>query len=1292
MKQRTKAAAPSRTLSGCPIVGVGASAGGLEAFSQLLAHLPTNTGLGFVLVQHLDAQHSSALPQLLARATSMPVLEAKHNVAVQANCVYVIPPNAGLGIVGGVLQVRPRTRARIAPRSIDDFLEALAHDQCDRAIGIVLSGNATDGTLGLEAIRAAGGLTFAQDDSARFTSMPRSAVAAGCVDFVLPPEAIAKELAFIAKHPLVAGQVARGHPAAASPADSRATLSTHSTAASTAMPQDGASLDEIACGTIIDLLRQHSGVNFSQYKQSMILRRMTRRVVLNRLNTLTQYAEFLKSHPDELDTLYVDVLINVTGFFRNADAYAVLTQRVFPSLLAAGGDEALRVWVLGCSTGQEAYSIAMAYAEATDRVPRPRQLQIFATDLNESNLEKARRGLYVPAQVSELSPERLERFFVEEAGGFRVSKALREQVVFARHNLISDPPFSRMDLISCRNVMIYLEQDQQQRALRTFHYALKPKGYLFLGASESVGTLTNLFAPIDTKHKIFQRKAAAPAFPMPPRGQPRVPVGAAPRRPTRVPRPSDSGDGALSAEREADRIVLSQFAPPSVLVDAEMRILQFRGQTGAFLEPPTGKASLDLLKMARPGLLVPLRAGIERARMEDGTVRLEAVPFTLSGEPRLVNIEIITLRNLEERRYLVLFEDSTRPSGGARRTRESPSRGAAEHPDESQLIAQLEQDLADAREYLQAVQEYQEAATEELQASHEEEQSANEELQSLNEELETSKEELESTNEELTTLNEEMAGRNLELNRLNSDLTNLLTSAKLVVLLLGRDLTIRRFSAQAEQQFHLLPSDLGRPISSVRHLLTVPDLDALITDVIVEGRERERDVQDQHGHWYSLCVRPYLTNDGRVDGAVFLLMDIDTSKRAEQAIARARDFAEAVIDTVCDPLLVLDGALHVQRVNEAFATTFRTKADAVTGRSLFIIGAKRWESPELRALLVDVLAHQTSFDNFEITRSFPKIGRRTFVLNARTLSHNAGRPEKILLGLRDTTEQTRTAEALRKAQAHLADHAERLEAVVAQRTTQLTRANSRLAASLASTRMGREENHRLLQESRAMQQKLRLLTRQILTTQEEERKQISRELHDEVVQSLIGIKLALSTLMQGEALDAKVLKARIATSQRVVESAVDAVHRFARDLRPAVLDDLGLVPALRAYCKRLGAQHALRIEVTAFSGVERLDDDKRTALFRVATEALTNAAKHARATRVTVAITKTSQAVRMRISDNGKAASATKLRSSASQRLGIAGMRERVEMVGGTLSIESTRGKGTTVRVEIPRATTKRPS
>jgi two-component system CheB/CheR fusion protein len=1276
LSDRTPAGRPARPGKGCSIVGIGASAGGLEAFTQLLNHLPPDTGMGFVLVQHLDPQHGSALTQLLARATKMPVHEATHNKRVEPNHVYVIPPNTKLGIVRGVLKLQPLAKTRADLRAIDAFLEALALDQHERAIGVILSGNATDGTLGLEAVKAEGGLTFAQDDTARHVSMPRSAVTAGCVDFVLSPRNIAKELARISRHPhVVAGPTRR-------------------------LPRPGrkpdALDDQVSYDRILHRLHNHSSVDFSLYKSTTIHRRISRRMVLNQHATLGHYADFLKDNPKEMDALYADALIGVTSFFRNAEAFSVIRRKIFPKLLHRRGDDPVRVWVLGCSTGQEAYSLAMAFTEAAEKAHRPPKLQVFATDLNDANLNKARTGLYEKTLVQDLSPERLQRFFVEEAGGYRVVRALREQVVFARQNLISDPPFSRMDLISCRNVMIYLEPSLQKKALPSFHYALKPGGFLFLGASESIGGFTELFSPVDKKQKIFARKAAPVApiqLPLPvfrPDRTPRPVVRAAPPRPAHG--VTEAFRGELSAEREADRVTVSQFAPPGVLIDADLRILQFRGTTDAYLEAPTGKPRFDLLKMAREGLMLPLRTAIARARKENRTIRQENILITHHGRIRPVHVEVVPLKNLPERRFLVLFEEADK------RATLAPAPGEAFAPrpnsrkEEASRVAGLEQELAETRDYLQSVQDRQETTNEELQATNEEGQSANEELQSLNEELETSKEELESTNEELTTLNEEMIRRNAELNRLNGDLTNLENSTQLVIVLLGRDLAIRRFSVQAAKQFHLVANDLGRPLGSIRHNLDLTDLDALVTRVITTVRESEREVRDKSGRWYSLRVRPYLTLDNQVDGAVLVLMDIDDLKNKERLISAEHEHAEAIIRTVPNPLILLSHDLRILSTNRAFDRAFKILPALTKGRRLFEIEHGAWNFSGLRTLLKAIIPENSSFEDLEITCTFPSLGRRILLLNARVLNETGGKTPQVLLGIQDITGRKQVESALGRAKIKLAAHAVQLaahavlrEETVTKRTAQLVTANRSLEASVQAARRAKEEYRTLFQSSQVMQKKLRQVTHQVLTAQEEERKQISRELHDEVVQMLVGVNVELSALRKGNSVGVHNLRDKIAHTQRLVENSVHSVHRFARGLRPAVLDDLGLIAALHAFSENLATQKKIKIKLTAFGGVEALDADKRTVLFRVAQEALTNVVRHARATVASLDIKQVPGAIRMEISDNGQAFSVRKtLLSRNNKRLGLVGMKERVEMVGGTLTIESVTGQGTTVCAEIP--------
>ncbi|HEX3720756.1 MAG TPA: chemotaxis protein CheB [Verrucomicrobiae bacterium] len=1028
-----------------PIVGIGASAGGLEAFTRLLRHLPTDTGMGFVLVQHLDPQHESALTTLLARVTSMPVREVKDNLRVLQNHVYVIPPNVSLTIAGGALKLTARQRTAAALRSIDLFFESLAGDQRERAIGVILSGTATDGTLGLEAIKAEGGITFAQDASAKYDSMPRNAVAAGCVDFVLSPENIAKKLGEIARHPYVAaaaGQFVPGfHSEAERELDQEQGPGEPLAPGGHGTPRTGArqareeaegrsggapSAEQQGFKKILLLLRSHCGVDFSLYKSSTIQRRVTRRMVLNKCNMLGEYAAFLKGNAQELDALYSDVLISVTSFFRNPEAFDVLKRQVFPKLLAkAQRDEPLRAWVLGCSTGQEAYSIAMSYMESSEQASRVPKLQIFATDLNEALLEKARQGLYAKSLAADVPTERLRRFFVEEQGGYRVNKSLREMVVFARQNLISDPPFSRMDLISCRNLLIYLEPDLQRKTLPIFHYALKPEGFLFLGASESVGTLGNLFEVTDKKYKIFRKKPG----PTPPYHLPVIIGGNQRTEKREVPSGHaivvpDGFRTELNAQREADRVMVNQYAPPGVLVNSDLDILQFRGPTRAYLEPPVGKATFNVLKMAREGLMLPLRAALNKARRDNKTVHKESVRMGQNAGSRVINIEVIPLRNLKDRHYLILFD----PVAKARQAADGADAAPVGQPgagrmrrlitrkEESPRIAVLEREISETRDYLQSVQEQYEASNEELQASNEEVQSSNEELQSVNEELETSKEELESTNEELTTVNDEMANRNSELSRVNSDLANLHNSINTAIILLGRNLIIRHFTAPAKKIFNLVAADVGRPLGDIRHGLDFPDVEGLVAETIDTVSVREREVRSKEGLWFLLRVTPYMTLDNKIDGAVLVLWDIDPLKRSEQEAKEARDYAEATIRTARDSLVVLRRDLRVNTANDAFYKTFNTTPEMTEGRFIYKLGSEQWNIPRLRELLEGILPNDSFFNDFEVVHDFPGLGERTMLVSARRLDNEAAVPDFILMAIEDVTERLESRAALKRSE------------------------------------------------------------------------------------------------------------------------------------------------------------------------------------------------------------------------------------------------------------------------------------
>ncbi|HYC35444.1 MAG TPA: CheR family methyltransferase [Usitatibacter sp.] len=832
------------------IVAIGASAGGVAALQELLKNLPAGTGMAYVIIPHLS-EHPTQLGEILVRCTHMPVQVVDRAMPVKQNHVYVIAPASDMVYTRGGLETVRRTASPGKHRPIDHFMRSLAEEHAHRAIGVVLSGMLSDGTLGLQEIKTAGGITIAQDESAEQQSMPQHAIASGYVDLVLPPAQIAQELARIAAHPFARP----AHP----PIPDEAPL----------FPR------------ILELVRDAKGVDFSNYKRNTLQRRTARRMVLHRIERLEDYLRLLQKDPGEVQALYQDILINVTSFFRNPESYERLKEVVFPQLAQRPGrHDCVRVWALGCSTGEEAYSIAMSYqeycAEAGKRVP----MQIFATDLNGAGIERARQGIYPRGITQDVSPERLRRFFVEVDGHYRISKVLRDMCVFAQQNALADPPFSRLDLIACRNMLIYLEPVLQQRLMPLLHYALRGGGYLWLGSSETIGSYRELFDVVDGKHKLYLKRPGVSAGHV-------VPLARATAAATSLVRdmPRERAE-PVDPQREADRLLLSRYAPPAVTVDDEFNIIQFRGDTGPFLSPAPGKASLNLLKMLREGLLVGVRGALHRARREKTTVRVDGLKARSLGGHLMVNVVAMPLRNGSTACVLVVFEAVGEEVGARAKRTDSSERDAGRAPqraggsDEAQKeIDRLTHELGATRDYLQSVIEQQEAANEELQSANEEVQSSNQELQSINEELETSKEEIQSANEELATVNDELQSRNAELARSNDDLLNLLASVQLPIVMLGADFRIRRFTPAAEKVLKLVPGDLGRSINDINLGIQISDLESVLAEVVDGVGFFERPVQDRQGRWYSLRIRQYRTADSRIEGAVMVLVDIDSLRR-----------------------------------------------------------------------------------------------------------------------------------------------------------------------------------------------------------------------------------------------------------------------------------------------------------------------------------------------------------------------------------------------------------------------------
>lgn len=826
----------------------------MQAFAELMRSLPADTGMAFVLIQHLDPKHHSVLAEILSRETDMKVAEVSDGMTVEPDHVYVIPPNTSMTINGAALHLSPRSESPAPHMTADHFMRSLAEARGNCAVGVILSGTGSDGTLGMLEIQAHGGITFAQNEStAKYDGMPRSAIAAGSVDYVLAPKDIARELARIARHPYIfRGRVADG--AELFPAGSS------------------------ALSAIFSILRRNNGLDFTQYRQTTIVRRIHRRMLLHKLEKLEDYLNYLRSNPPELKALSQDLLINITSFFRNPGVFEALKSKIFPTMLKNRDREsAIRVWTPGCASGEETYSLAILLLESLGEKAQRVPIQIFGTDVSETGIAKARNGVYPENIRSDVSPERLRRYFTQTEGGYRISKNIRDMCIFSQHNVLIDPPFSHMDLISCRNLLIYLEPVLQSRVISLFHYASRAGGYIVLGSSEGIGTSPNLFAIEDRAFKIFSKKAtvarAGVSFSIPRQAE-RFEPGAE----SASNHSGEPGSNYAEAQKEFDRRLLTQFVPATVFVNEAFDIVHTRGDVNRYLQLAPGRPSLSILNMARGGgLLVELRTAITRAKKENTPIKKEEVRLKNAhggapGAVRLVNFEVVPFKigKLREFYFMIVFQEAPaqppQPAASPRATRGSESTG--------RRVVQLEQELAATREYLESVNEAQEDTNEALQSANEEILSSNEELQCTNEELETAKEELQSTNEELSTVNDELRSRNIEVTQVNNDLTNLLGSVDIAMVMVSSDLTIRRFTPKAQKTFGLVPADIGRPLLNINPVLEMPKIQQMVMQVMANPESLESELTDRAGYHYQLRILPYRTADNKIDGAVITIVDI----------------------------------------------------------------------------------------------------------------------------------------------------------------------------------------------------------------------------------------------------------------------------------------------------------------------------------------------------------------------------------------------------------------------------------
>lgn len=942
----------------------------------------STSGMALVLVQHLAPDHKSLLAELIRRYTEMKVCVVQDGMQVMPNCTYIIPPNRDMALMNGKLQLLERSERGGVRMPIDFFFRTLAQDQQEQAICIVLSGSGSDGTLGLREVNGEGGLAVAQDpNTTEFDQMPKSAIATGLVDYVLAPADMPPLMLSYVDHAFTK----RPEPDAAPGPDSEQTLN-----------------------KICLILRARTGHDFSQYKSNTLVRRIERRMAMHQIERTDQYLRFLRKTEPEVEALFGDLLIGVTSFFRDPEAFEVLEQELLPALFAkkAPGDS-IRVWTVGCSTGEEAYAIAILLYERMEHLKLPFNLQVFATDIDPRAIAQARSGIFPTSSAADLSPQRLERFFVRdpEKNVLRVQKFIRDLLVFSEQDVARDPPFSRIDLVSCRNLLIYMNPALQKKLLRLFHYALHDGGLLFLGSSETVGEPEKpLFSTVNRQWKVYRRQVNVPNT----RGayhRSDPPLHDTHYR-AQLTRDDVVRQRTQTARDLTEQALLLHHAQVGVLVNGRGEVLFIHGRTGKYLEPTPGNAAMNILAMAREGLRRELTTALHRVATHHNVVSFAGLRVRTNGHHVTIDLTLTPVLDPTdgttiEDAFLVVIEQV--PDAEVTEILPSSTEGSTDVEHGSRL-AILERELGAKEDFLQSTLEEMESSNEELRSTNEEMQSVNEELQSTNEELETSKEELQSVNEELATVNAENQARINDLSRANNDMNNLLAGTGIGTLFVDSELKVSRFTPATLQVINLIEADVGRPLE---HTVTnlehydhlVPDVQSVLDTLIAV----EREVQTKDGAWYLMHIRPYRTLDNIIDGVVLTFVDITASKHLEEKLTEVEAFTRGLVHSLLDPLAVLDGTLRVVGINRLFTESFNVTVAETVGQLIYDLGNRQWNIPALRTLLEEILPKHKSFDGYEVSHVFEKLGQRTMSVDARRITREDRRDDLILLTVRDIT-------------------------------------------------------------------------------------------------------------------------------------------------------------------------------------------------------------------------------------------------------------------------------------------------
>ena len=1313
-RARTAPAATTPELT-TPVVGIGASAGGLEAFTELLQALPGNTGLAFVLIQHLAPEHESPLTDLLAKATDMPVAEVTDGMRVEPNHVYVIPADTDLSLMDGLLHTRRRKTTAGRHLPIDYFLRSLAESRGPGAIGVILSGLASDGAAGIVAVKKAGGVTFAQDaQTARFGSMPQSAIDTGLVDVVLSPKGIARELARIAVRSVGGVRIDFGTPAG----------------------------EAREWQSIFNILQAAAGVDFRHYMQGTIRRRVSRRMVANKTPTLKAYAQILEGDPSEAAILSEDLLILVTDFFRDPEVFAALQKQIFPLILKnkSAGDT-IRIWSAGCSTGQEAYSIAMALLEYLGEKASGRTIQIFATDVSEAAIGKSRKGIYSESDVKGVSKKRLQRFFKRVDISYQINSAIREMCIFARHDLTRYPPFSNLDLVSCRNVLIYFEPALQKRVLASLHYGLRPGGVLLLGKSEGISPASELFIDVNRKLKFFTKAGGYAVF-----NDIRQPVV---RQTLLRIEPPVEIRPAADLQKNADELMWERSGCAGLVVNDALRILHFRGDTSPYLGPSRSKASLQAANILRPEIALEVRSAFKEA-CETGKIARSA-EFELDHDRHTlrVRIEVSPLTTEgPDKTFLVLFEPApqVKPIYKGKLAKKEKS--------ERKEIIRLKTEVHRTRKELARMAQSQETAADELQSAREEALSNIQELQSTNAELETVRAELQSSDEQMQTLNDQVQHRNDDLREQSTDLSNILGGVNIPIVVLGPDSSIRRFTPPAAELLGLIPGDVGRRIGKLHLNVDVPDLDDLIAAAIEQGKEEVRDVQAHSGRWHRLRVAPFRPERNAIEGVLLTLVDIDELRRHQETLQRDTDFISAILDAAKGLLVVvLDSKGRFTHFNRACqeATGYTLEEvqghygweflippeDAENVKATFAKAASgkttqlenHWVTKDGRRILIswsnsvplgdgdsasivvtgiDVTAREEArrrAQQSEITirallesavQAILACDRDGRIVLANPIAEKMfGYPAGALLG---QSLESLLPESLRKRhQRHRGGwfgeprnrpmgtgielaglRRDGVEFPIEVSLSSISTAERTLGVAFVSDITERKKNERTLLEYKDQLQKL---TGALLLARESGNREVARELHDVFSQELAAVGMEISSLRETLKTDSGAAARLAELGGRIGRLSVD-LHRTARELHPAILEELGLEPALQQECDSFQKKTGIATEFGASKLPRSIPPEVALCLYRVAQESLRNVQKHSDSPHVSVLLEGKPGGIALRVEDSGDGFDLEQAMRKGG--LGLISMEERVRLVNGKLNVESASGKGTAVSAFVP--------